>query len=186
MVTAWDNTNDFWYRLVEWWTHYKNKRQTWLFDAPYGRSDKVKEAISNSCSLLHRQHGRKSSNSSLGYPCMSCSSQRGPGHDQGTIQVEMGQQAQYRTGSARESHSVGVDHSGPAFLPALGLLIEGLLIELDSKSASLGSVWVELNNCGAEKGSSKIQWQFVLFESLGYRSQNSGSVIEKGNLLPGY
>ena len=71
---------------------------------------------------------------------MSCSSQRGPGHDQGTIQAEMGQQDRYGTGSTRESQLVGVNRSGPAFPPAFGLLVEGFLIELDSKSASLGSV----------------------------------------------
>ena len=117
---------------------------------------------------------------------MSCSSQRGPGHGQGTIQAEMGQQAQYRTGSARESHLVGVDQPGPAFSLALGLLVEGWLIGLDSKSASLDSFRVELNNHGAEEDSSKIQRQLVLFESLEYHTQYSGAVTENGHLLPGY
>lgn len=88
---------------------------------------------------------------------MSCSSQRGPSRDQGTIQAEMGQQAWYRTGFAPGSHLVGVGYSGPDFSPAFGQLVEGLLIELDSKSASLDSGRVELNNHGAEEDSSKIQ-----------------------------
>ena len=88
---------------------------------------------------------------------MSCSSQREPGHDQDTIQAGMGQQARYRTGSARGSHLVGVYRSGAAFPPALGLLAEGLLIEPDDKSASLDSVRVELNNHGAGEDDSKIQ-----------------------------